>query len=238
MRLAGFAIVDSVFSNVELSEIEECIAAAADSRTRAGARHLLRLSGILATANDYRLLQIAAEFIGASPIPFKATLFDKSPKSNWLVPWHQDTAVPVAWREERDGWGPWSTKDGVLYAHAPAEVLQHIVALRIHLDDSTRENGPLRVLPGTHRSGRLTGDEIAGLSKNVPPVECVCRAGSVVAMRPLLVHASSKSTSPAPRRVIHIEYASGDIDPLVDIAPERRAAPLTSSETRAARSRT
>jgi hypothetical protein len=30
----------------------------------------------------------------------------------------------------------------------------------------------------------------------------------VLAMRPLIVHASSKSQSEAPRRVLHIEYAN------------------------------
>src|ERR1700680_406909 len=43
-----------------------------------------------------------------------------------------------------------AVKDGVVYAHAPASVLRQVLALRIHLDDSTSHNGPLRVLPGTH----------------------------------------------------------------------------------------
>jgi hypothetical protein len=40
-------------------------------------------------------------------------------------------------------------KDGMVYAHAPASVLRQILALRIHLDDSTAHNGLLRVLQGT-----------------------------------------------------------------------------------------
>jgi hypothetical protein len=31
--------------------------------------------------------------------------------------------------------------------------------------------------------------------------------GGILAMRPLIVHASSKSHSTAPRRVLHVEYA-------------------------------
>jgi hypothetical protein len=45
----------------------------------------------------------------------RATLFDKSPTANWLVVWHQDTALPVQERREAPGWGPWSVKDGVIY---------------------------------------------------------------------------------------------------------------------------
>ena len=40
----------------------------------------------------------------------------------------------------------------------------------------------------------------------MPPYECLCPPGGVIAMRPLLVHASSKSVTTASRRVLHIEY--------------------------------
>ena len=160
-------------------------------------------------ANDPRMLMLAGEFIGRSAMPFKATLFDKSPDSNWLVAWHQDIALPICERVEADGWGPWSTKAGQLYAHAPAPVLERVVALRLHFDDSTHENGPLRVLPGTHIHGRLSEDRIRELARELEPIECTVGAGGVVAMRPLILHASSKSQSASSRRVLHIEYATG-----------------------------
>lgn len=121
--------------------------------------------------------------------------------------WHQDTALPLRNKHDRLGWGSWSTKDGILYAHAPAEALCHVLALRIHLDESGSKNGPLRVLPGTHMLGVLTDNEIENLAVKVKPVECLLRRGGVLAMRPLLVHASSKVHSESPRRVVHIEYA-------------------------------
>jgi ectoine hydroxylase-related dioxygenase (phytanoyl-CoA dioxygenase family) len=99
-------------------------------------------------------------------------------------------------------------KAGVLHAIAPASTLTMVVALRVHLDDSTQTNGPLRVLPGTHVGGVLTHDEIQRMAAAVTPVACVASAGGVVAMRPLLVHASSKATDNEPRRVLHIEYAT------------------------------
>ena len=123
--------------------------------------------------------------------------------------WHQDIALPIRTRVDADGWGPWSRKGGQLYAHAPASVLEQVIALRLHLDDSTAENGPLRVLPGTHTLGRLSEERIRELARNIASVECIVDAGGVVAMRPLIVHASSKSRSQLPRRVLHIEYAKG-----------------------------
>ncbi len=121
--------------------------------------------------------------------------------------WHQDTALPIRERRETDGWGPWSVKEGVTYAHAPASALSNVLALRIHVDDSTESNGPLRVLPGTHNLGVIDDQSIHKLAEEIAPVECLVHRGGVLAMRPLILHASSKSTGIAPRRVIHIEYA-------------------------------
>ncbi len=80
--------------------------------------------------------------------------------------------------------------------------------LRIHLDDSTERNGPLRVLPGSHERGVMTDEDIERLVPQTSPVECVVQRGGVLAMRPLLVHSSSKSHDDSPRRVLHIEYAA------------------------------
>lgn len=154
------------------------------------------------------MLRLASEFVGTTPVPFRATLFDKSPKANWLVVWHQDTALPLRARVNEAGWGPWSAKTGVQYAHAPAWALETIVALRVSLDDSTASNGPLRVLPGSHERGVLSDEEIDKLVGEITPVDCLTRAGGVVAMRPLIVHASSKATGDQPRRIVHIEYAA------------------------------
>ena len=101
--------------------------------------------------------------------------------------------------------GPWSVKAGITYAHAPAAALSRVIALRLHTDDSGADNGPLRVLPGTHTRGVMSDTEVAQLARDVQAVDCVCPAGGVVAMRPLLIHASSETD----RRpcVLHIEYA-------------------------------
>jgi ectoine hydroxylase-related dioxygenase (phytanoyl-CoA dioxygenase family) len=116
--------------------------------------------------------------------------------------------LPLRDRVQHPEWGPWSIKAGVRYAHAPAWALERVVALRVSLDDSSRTNGPLRVLPGTHRSGVLSDGEIERLARDTTPVDCVAPCGEVVAMRPLTIHASSKSIDDQPRRVLHIEYAT------------------------------
>ena len=207
IREHGYGTILNVFSSVELSAVSEELCRADLKRSRAGARHVLSLRSVSEIALRTELLVIARGVLGSSALPFRATFFDKSPNSNWLVAWHQDTALPLTAKREVPGWGPWSTKDGVISAHAPAAALEQVLALRVHLDDSTAANGPLRVIPYTHRSGVLTDAEIQEHSGNSAGVVSTVRAGGVIVMRPLIIHASSKSESDLPRRVLHIEYA-------------------------------
>jgi len=201
----GYAIFPLVLTAGECDEILGAVASA--QRSKAGARHLMMNPVVSAMAYDERLIQLAREFLGRSAIPFRATLFDKSPDANWLVAWHQDTALPLKNPFEREGWGPWSVKKNVHYAHAPTWALSRVVALRVHLDDSRSDNGPLTVLPGSHELGVLSDEKVFANAHASDSIKCVVEKGGVVAMRPLLIHSSPKSTSPDPRRVLHIEFA-------------------------------
>jgi ectoine hydroxylase-related dioxygenase (phytanoyl-CoA dioxygenase family) len=204
----GFAILPEVLKSSDVDRLDKSLTDTALPRSRAGMRHALKHPTVLAIAREPRLLAIAQHVLGPCAFPFKAALFDKSRISNWLVVWHQDTALPLRERRELPEWGPWSVKDGVVCAHAPAEVLSRVVALRLHLDDSTSENGPLRVLRGTHTMGILSDDAIHDLSTRTTAVDCLVPRGGILVMRPLVVHASSKSRSAMRRRVLHIEYAA------------------------------
>jgi ectoine hydroxylase-related dioxygenase (phytanoyl-CoA dioxygenase family) len=204
---SGFEIVPALLDRDEIADVAAALQGEGVERSRAGARHLMRHPVVQQVARDPRLVALASRFLGPSAVPFRATLFDKSPDKNWLVVWHQDTALPVRERLDVPGWGPWSVKAGITYAHAPSAALSRVVALRLHIDDSRPDNGPLRVLPGTHTRGVMSDEEVAQLARDVQAVDCVSPAGGVVAMRPLLVHASSKAETARRRRVLHIEYA-------------------------------
>jgi len=204
----GYFVIEGVFARTDMERVLEELSSPSLARTKAGARHLLGMRGVQDLAADPRMLTIATEFVGPGALPFRATLFEKSRSANWLVVWHQDTALPLRRRFDDTTWGPWSRKAGVLYAHAPSWALEQVIALRVSLDDSLSTNGPLRVLPNTHLSGVLTDAAIEQLVRNATPIDCVARSGGVVAIRPLTVHASSKSVDDQPRRVLHIEYAA------------------------------
>lgn len=204
----GFEIVDDVISEHECRVLLLELSRTWGQEKRAGQRHLMNNEAVNRFASEDRLLKIVRKYVGNGAVPYRATLFDKSPRANWLVVWHQDTALPLAKSFESDGWGPWSVKKGIRYAHAPTWALEKIVALRVSLDDSTEENGPLRVISGSHKYGVLEDAEILNIAHRETAVNCLTKIGGVVAMRPLLIHASSKARNNKPRRVLHIEYAS------------------------------
>jgi ectoine hydroxylase-related dioxygenase (phytanoyl-CoA dioxygenase family) len=116
--------------------------------------------------------------------------------------------LPLEKKTEEPGGGPWSIKEGVNYARAPREALEQVLALRVHFDDSESANGPLKVIPETHCDGVLSDSEIQKRASTSQGVECTVARGGVIAMRPLIIHASSKAENDSPRRVLHIEYAS------------------------------
>ncbi len=218
MEKAGYCLYDSVLSDSECDGLLTALAECRKQRSRAGVRHLMSILEVAALASDTRLLQIARQSLDGNAVAYRATLFEKSGRANWLIYWHQDTALPLQSRFMADDWQGWSTKQGILYAHAPAWALSRIVALRIHLDASTNDNGALRVVPGSHRFGVLSDEEISRFDKQ-QAAECFVARGGVLAMRPLLLHASSKARLDIPRRVLHIEYADAlELKPSICLA--------------------
>ncbi len=138
--------------------------------------------------------------------PVRSLLFDKTPEENWPVLWHQDLTIAVEEQIELDGYGPWSVKNGVPHVQPPVAVLEKMVTARIHLDDAGADNGALRVIPGSHREGKIKSVDDSRDFSEIESV-CECRAGDVLLLSPLILHASGRSKSPSHRRVVHFEYA-------------------------------
>lgn len=202
----GYLVAEKVFEPAEMDSFIDRLRVLNAEPERPGYRHLMADAAVRSLANDPRLTKFVENITGKRLIPFKATLFNKAGKSNWLVAWHQDTVLPVVRPPSSNDWGTTAVKDGITFCQAPARVLREIVALRVHIDDSGPDNGPLRLIPGSHKE-RLSDNEIDRFVSDGPHVSCTVGKGGVIAMRPLIVHASSKCTSDRPRRVLHIEYA-------------------------------
>ena len=124
----GFEIIPELFDPRSVTSVIESLEKSPLRRSRAGIRNALQLDAVRNIAFDSRMLDLAVNFLGENAFPFRATLFDKSVKSNWLVVWHQDTALPLRQRRDAPGWGPWSVKEGATCAHAPASALEKVLA--------------------------------------------------------------------------------------------------------------
>lgn len=203
----GFAWRRGVVGGEKITALlGELCGAAAISPNR---RSLLRdCPSAVRLASEGPLKAIADDALGGDAFAVRALLFDKVSSANWGVPWHQDLAIAVEEKVDVPGFGGWSVKDGIPHVLPPAEVLAQLVTLRIHLDDCGEDNGPLRVLPGSHGAGKLSAAEIARWRDEAAEVICTAARGDGLVMRPLLLHASSAAEQPGHRRVLHLEYAA------------------------------
>ncbi|MBV9109700.1 MAG: phytanoyl-CoA dioxygenase family protein [Gemmatimonadetes bacterium] len=149
--------------------------------------------------------------LGPDAFAVRGLLFDKTPDANWKVTWHQDLSIAVREQKDVPGFGAWSEKAGVMHVQPPPSVLERMVTVRVHLDRCGPNNGPVNVIPGSHRGGRLMPVQVQAWRSTKAPVATCTNAGGILLMRPLLLHASSAATEPAHRRVVHLEFAA---DPL------------------------
>ena len=200
----GFALVPRVLDAPKRQKLISLLGPVAG----AGCRGILAVPSVSSLAPSAWLLDLIRPHLASEPVPVRAIYFDKSPEANWVVCWHQDLTLALRARADYPGFGPWSLKDGIPHVQAPVELLERMLTVRLHLDDADASNGALRVLPGSHRLGRLSGDRIQALRRELPEVICAASAGDALLMHPLLLHASGRSRSPRHRRVLHIEYAA------------------------------
>lgn len=176
------------------------------TRGGAGSRKLLACEWCAELAHRLRQHPALAEHLPRGHVAVQCTYFVKSAALNWLVTIHQDLSIPLAARLDAPGWQGWSQKEGHWFAQPPAELLEQLVAVRLHLDDCGPEDGPLRIVPGSHRFGRLSDDQAATLRDNLGEVACTAGLGDALLLRPLTLHASSKATGHSARRVLHFVF--------------------------------
>ena len=136
----------------------------------------------------------------------QCTLFTKSTETNWAVPLHQDLSVPVARHVETSGWSTWSEKEGQTFVQPPLSLLQEMLAIRLHIDACDANNGALRVIPGSHQLGRLNSTDVHREHQRRGEIVVSVPRGGAMLMRPLLLHASSRASADAPRRVLHFLF--------------------------------
>jgi ectoine hydroxylase-related dioxygenase (phytanoyl-CoA dioxygenase family) len=209
---AGFALADITLADHQCQHLATSLPEPTGGR--AGVRNLIGHPTVLRLLLHERLGGYLWSMIGRDLVAVNATLFDEPVESSWRVRWHQDRAITVKERLAVPGYEQWSTKAGTLHVEPPVEVLAQMIAIRVHLDECGAQDSPLRVIAGSHRAGKLTERQMAELVAESAIVNVTAAQGSIVIMRPLLVHSSSPALNSTHRRVLHIELA-----PLEAISP-------------------
>lgn len=211
----GFTLLTGVFTVAEVHDIccaceaalSEPAAAASllvrDGGKPHGARNLLKLwPDVSDLARHSRLCEHLLHVLGPTAGIVRGLYFDKPPGDSWALPWHRDTTIAVEAHREFETFVKPTVKAGVPHVEAPRHMLETMITARIHLDPMTEQNGPLRVIPGSHRIHSELG--------NQPSATIFSDAGDVLLMRPLLLHASGHCdpSYDGHRRIVHLELAN------------------------------
>ncbi|RSZ61139.1 phytanoyl-CoA dioxygenase family protein [Massilia atriviolacea] len=200
----GYALVPDLLSAADCAHLADAVQPAAAAS--GGTRCLLAQPWCAALAARLRADPRLASFLDPDALAVQCTYFEKSADRNWLVPLHQDLSIPVAARVAAPALRGWSVKEGTVFVQPPLEVLEKLVAVRVHLDPCGPDDGPLLVVPGSHRAGVLAQPDAAAMREATPPLACLSGIGGALVMRPLLLHASSKGQGQSRRRVLHFVY--------------------------------
>jgi ectoine hydroxylase-related dioxygenase (phytanoyl-CoA dioxygenase family) len=192
---------------IEAEEIERVAAALARTvKAGAGSRGLLAKAWVRELGEKLRRHPAVASALPAGAVLVQCSYLKKYREQNWLVPPHQDLSIPVKARVEHPELGGWSEKEGALFVQPPVSVLDALVGLRLHIDECGLDDGPLRVVPGSHTKGRLSVDALVMARARGGEVACTVPRGGAMLLKPLLVHASSKIKGRNPRRVLHFVF--------------------------------
>lgn len=216
----GFAIIDAIYSDNEIekiiSEIEKVTLNTTDNSTFRKSDDLFairqfhkEIPEILPYVFNQNLREIIKTNFGENYFITKSIYFDKPEKSNWFVAYHQDLTISVNKKVEAKSFENWTVKQNQFAVQPPKEILENNFTIRIHIDKTTRDNGALKVLNTSHKKGICRVENI-NLEEEIETI-CEVEKGGVMIMKPLLFHASNKTTNNERRRVIHIEFSNQEL---------------------------
>ncbi|MGC4035654.1 MAG: phytanoyl-CoA dioxygenase family protein [Chitinophagaceae bacterium] len=213
----GFSIVENVYSSCEVEALLQQINRANTNKETfrksaelfAIRQFLKEVPSTLDILLNDKLKTLLEQLFDGNHFIVKSIYFDKPQASNWFVSYHQDLTISVDKKIEQLGYESWTIKQNQFAVQPPLDILQNIVTVRIHLDDTNENNGALRVIPTSHRRGVCRPEAI---DWNVEQqINCNVPQGGIMLMKPLLLHSSGRTTNNKQRRVIHIEFSNREL---------------------------
>jgi len=213
----GFLTIGNIYSPNEVDNIlHQITVASTDKETFRKSTDLFAIRQFLKEVPDTlntilndNLKAVLKTLFGDKYFIVKSIYFDKPQTSNWYVSYHQDLTISVDKKFELEGFEFWTTKQNQFAVQPPLNILQNIVTVRIHLDDTDENNGALKVVPKSHLKGIYRPETIDWTVEK--EINCNVPKGGIMLMKPLLLHGSGRTTNNRQRRVIHIEFSSQEL---------------------------
>lgn len=200
----GFAVLSQILTDSACATISSELTQVPSNGI--GCRRLLDFPWCKELAQTIRQHHVITKALPSDPVAVQCTYFEKSQDQNWLVPIHQDLSIPVREKVDHTSLFGWSEKDDSVFVQPPEMVLRELVAVRLHIDECGVDDGPLRVVPGSHKAGRLSNETALTVRDNLGEVVCTVAKGGALLLKPLLLHASSKAVGSSRRRVLHLVF--------------------------------
>lgn len=211
----GFTIIDNVFTESEIENLISLIENATENKT--GNTTFRKSQDLFAIRQFHKEIPETLDFIfnpnlkniientfGKGYFITKSIYFDKPEKSNWFVAYHQDLTISVNKKIEIENFENWTVKQNQFAVQPPAAILEKNFTIRIHIDKTTKENGALKVINNSHSKGIFRVENLDIENETI----CEVEKGGIMIMKPLLFHASNKTTNNERRRVIHVEFSN------------------------------
>lgn len=207
----GYATLHNIYSNKEILVLSQWLDLYKNNNTSEVNKDLYAIRQVLKEIPELKnhlfnkkLISVLNTVFKSNYFLNKAIYFDKPKTSNWFVAYHQDLSISVAHKADVVGYTNWTYKKKQFGVQPPINILERTITVRIHLDHTTKDNGALRVIPKSHAKGIIRpNSKHWDLSKEII---CNVNKGSIMLMKPLLLHASNKTINNERRRVIHLEF--------------------------------
>ncbi|MDB5209037.1 MAG: phytanoyl-CoA dioxygenase [Flavisolibacter sp.] len=210
----GYAILENIYTSSEVDKLLSIISQAGSSKSTfrkttdlfAIRQFLKEIPEATPVIFNENLSSIISNIFGEDYFVVKSIYFDKPAASNWFVAYHQDLTISLDKKTNTEGFSAWTTKQNQYAVQPPLSMLEKNFTVRIHLDDTTENNGALKVIPASHLKGIQRSETIdLTIEKEV---SCCVSRGGIMIMKPLLFHASGRTINNQQRRVVHIEFSN------------------------------